>query len=181
MLHSSGQAVHTRGKSHAVFQGGDARQRTGRADIPPPVRPDQEERVGPALRVSNEPVAGRITLKDDTECKFSRKTDTSFIRERQQLYVFNICILSRTLSFGHCRECEVINQADEEDTLYRVATPSVSKGGKGKDFILLASRRKPCDARCGSTPHIKHLSTKQLLSLHLLSLLHPISCFKTNR
>uniref|UniRef100_A0A8C4EHU4 Acyl-coenzyme A thioesterase 11 n=1 Tax=Dicentrarchus labrax TaxID=13489 RepID=A0A8C4EHU4_DICLA len=44
-------------------------------------------------------------------------------------------------------ECEVINQADEEDTLYRVATPSVSKRGKGKDFILLASRRKPCDAR----------------------------------
>uniref|UniRef100_A0A8C4GMY8 Acyl-coenzyme A thioesterase 11 n=1 Tax=Dicentrarchus labrax TaxID=13489 RepID=A0A8C4GMY8_DICLA len=47
----------------------------------------------------------------------------------------------------HYEECEVINQADEEDTLYRVATPSVSKRGKGKDFILLASRRKPCDAR----------------------------------
>uniref|UniRef100_A0A8D3BY58 Acyl-coenzyme A thioesterase 11 n=1 Tax=Scophthalmus maximus TaxID=52904 RepID=A0A8D3BY58_SCOMX len=43
--------------------------------------------------------------------------------------------------------CEVISQADEEDTLYRVATPSVSKGAKGQDFILLASRRKPCDAR----------------------------------
>lgn len=46
-----------------------------------------------------------------------------------------------------CRQCEVIIQADEEDTLYRVVTPSVSKGGKGKDFILLASRRKPCDSR----------------------------------
>lgn len=77
---------------------------------------------------------------------------------KQQLYIFNICILSHTHSFGHCRECEVINQADEEDTLYRVATPSVSKGGKGKDFILLASRRKPCDARCGSILHIKHLA-----------------------
>lgn len=42
----------------------------------------------------------------------------------------------------------MINQADEEDTIYRVATPSVTKGGKGKDFILLASRRKPCDSRC---------------------------------
>lgn len=42
----------------------------------------------------------------------------------------------------------MINHADEEDTLYRVATPSVTKGGKGKDFILLASRRKPCDFRC---------------------------------
>lgn len=47
-----------------------------------------------------------------------------------------------------CRECEVIAQADEDDTLYRIATPSVTKGGKGKDFILLASRRKPCDSRC---------------------------------
>ncbi|KAM6921732.1 acyl-coenzyme A thioesterase 11b isoform 1-T1 [Xenentodon cancila] len=47
----------------------------------------------------------------------------------------------------HYEECEVIQQADEDDTLYRVVTPSVSKGGKGKDFILLASRRKPCDSR----------------------------------
>uniref|UniRef100_A0A8C9XPM6 Acyl-coenzyme A thioesterase 11 n=1 Tax=Sander lucioperca TaxID=283035 RepID=A0A8C9XPM6_SANLU len=47
----------------------------------------------------------------------------------------------------HYEECEVINQADEDDTLYRVVTPSVTKGGKGQDFILLASRRKPCDAR----------------------------------
>ncbi|XP_056270287.1 acyl-coenzyme A thioesterase 11b isoform X2 [Pseudoliparis swirei] len=47
----------------------------------------------------------------------------------------------------HYEECEVITQVDEEDTLYRVAAPSVSKGGKGQDFILLASRRKPCDAR----------------------------------
>ncbi|XP_070816327.1 acyl-coenzyme A thioesterase 11b [Chaetodon trifascialis] len=47
----------------------------------------------------------------------------------------------------HYEECEVINHADEEDTLYRIAIPSISKGGKGKDFILLASRRKPCDPR----------------------------------
>ncbi|KAM4548738.1 acyl-coenzyme A thioesterase 11b isoform 1-T1 [Odontesthes bonariensis] len=47
----------------------------------------------------------------------------------------------------HYEECEVINQVDEDDTIYRVVTPSVSKGGKGKDFILLASRRKPCDPR----------------------------------
>ncbi|KAM7410094.1 hypothetical protein PAMA_001512 [Pampus argenteus] len=46
----------------------------------------------------------------------------------------------------HYEECEVITQADEDDTLYRVAAPSFSKGGKGQDFILLASRRKPCDS-----------------------------------
>lgn len=38
-------------------------------------------------------------------------------------------------------------QVNEEDTLYHVTTPSVSKVGKDNDFILLASRRKPCDAR----------------------------------
>ncbi|XP_056132610.1 acyl-coenzyme A thioesterase 11b isoform X2 [Lampris incognitus] len=47
----------------------------------------------------------------------------------------------------HYKECEVINQADDDDTIYRIATPSVSKGGKGQDFILLASRRIPCDSR----------------------------------
>ncbi|KAM9502100.1 acyl-coenzyme A thioesterase 11b isoform 1-T1 [Salvelinus alpinus] len=47
----------------------------------------------------------------------------------------------------HYQKCDVIIQADEDDTIYRVATPCVSKGGKGQDFILLASRRKPCDSR----------------------------------
>lgn len=39
-------------------------------------------------------------------------------------------------------------QVNEEDTLYHVTIPSVSKAGKDNDFILLASRRKPCDSRC---------------------------------
>lgn len=47
----------------------------------------------------------------------------------------------------HYEACEVIMQADEEDTIYRVTTPSVSKRDKGMEFILLASRRKPCDSR----------------------------------
>ncbi|XP_030227950.1 acyl-coenzyme A thioesterase 11b isoform X1 [Gadus morhua] len=47
----------------------------------------------------------------------------------------------------HYEKCEVVLQADEEDTIYRVASPSITKGGKGQDFIMLASRRQPCDAR----------------------------------
>ncbi|XP_030640033.1 acyl-coenzyme A thioesterase 11b [Chanos chanos] len=46
----------------------------------------------------------------------------------------------------HYKECEVIIQADEDDTIYRVVTPSITKGGKVQDFILLASRRRPCDS-----------------------------------
>lgn len=85
-----------------------------------------------------------------------------------------------SLLCGHCRECDVINQADEDDTLYRVATPSVSKGGKGQDFILLASRRKPCDARCCNILHNKHLEMTLLMSFHILFLdflFHLILCY----
>lgn len=78
-----------------------------------------------------------------------------------------ISVFSHTSLCGHRRECEVIIQADEEDTLYRVAAPSVSKGGKGQDFILLASRRKPCDARCCNIPD-KHLEVTLLMLNHIL-------------
>lgn len=44
-------------------------------------------------------------------------------------------------------------QVNEEDTLYHVTTPSVRKVGKDNDFILLASRRKPCDARYPTKGH----------------------------
>lgn len=65
-----------------------------------------------------------------------------------KLCIFNACVSTHPDVCGHCSECEVIIEADDEDTLYRVATPCIRKGDKGKDFILLASRRKPCDARC---------------------------------
>lgn len=61
-------------------------------------------------------------------------------------------------------------QVNEEDTLYHVTTPSVSKVGKDNDFILLASRRKPCDARCRKG-HEKHLPARGMLSLFSFSCL----------
>ena len=54
------------------------------------------------------------------------------------------------------RKCELIHQVDDDDFLYRVVTPSVRHGAGGaptsasqregilQDFILLASKRKPC-------------------------------------
>lgn len=56
------------------------------------------------------------------------------------------------------RKCEQIYQVDDDDILYRVVTPSVQHGciasststsqagGNLQDFILLASKRKPCDS-----------------------------------
>lgn len=60
-------------------------------------------------------------------------------------------------------------QVNEEDTLYRVTTPSVSKAGKDNDFILLASRRKPCDARCCTKWTWKTLPAHSVPSLFLVT------------
>uniref|UniRef100_A0A674EE19 Acyl-CoA thioesterase 11a n=1 Tax=Salmo trutta TaxID=8032 RepID=A0A674EE19_SALTR len=41
--------------------------------------------------------------------------------------------------------CELIHRVDDDDFLYRVVTPSICQG-MVQDFILLASRRPPCDS-----------------------------------
>uniref|UniRef100_A0A8C1P3A1 Acyl-CoA thioesterase 11a n=2 Tax=Cyprinus carpio TaxID=7962 RepID=A0A8C1P3A1_CYPCA len=46
----------------------------------------------------------------------------------------------------HYTLCKLLLRVDEDDFIYQVVTPSVSKGGKYQDFILLASRRPPCDS-----------------------------------
>uniref|UniRef100_A0A4W4FHC6 Acyl-coenzyme A thioesterase 11 n=1 Tax=Electrophorus electricus TaxID=8005 RepID=A0A4W4FHC6_ELEEL len=44
------------------------------------------------------------------------------------------------------KQCELIIQVNDDDFIYHVLTPSVSEGGKVQDFILLASRRPPCNS-----------------------------------
>uniref|UniRef100_A0A673FNR3 HotDog ACOT-type domain-containing protein n=1 Tax=Sinocyclocheilus rhinocerous TaxID=307959 RepID=A0A673FNR3_9TELE len=46
----------------------------------------------------------------------------------------------------HYTLCKLLLRVDEDDFIYQVVTPSVSKGGQYQDFILLASRRPPCDS-----------------------------------
>lgn len=62
----------------------------------------------------------------------------------------------RQLWDSHYKECELIHRVDDDDFLYRVVAPSVGQGAVGspssspkkkgilQDFILLASKRKPC-------------------------------------
>lgn len=57
---------------------------------------------------------------------------------------------------SYIRKCELIHRVDDDDFLYHVVTPSVypsslgflslAKPGEGihQDFILLASKRRPC-------------------------------------
>ncbi|XP_022534331.2 acyl-coenzyme A thioesterase 11 isoform X2 [Astyanax mexicanus] len=49
------------------------------------------------------------------------------------------------------QQCEPVVNVDEDDVIYRVVTRSVSAGGREQDFILLASRRAPCDR---GDPHV---------------------------
>uniref|UniRef100_UPI00398F8B3D acyl-coenzyme A thioesterase 11 isoform X1 n=1 Tax=Pristiophorus japonicus TaxID=55135 RepID=UPI00398F8B3D len=44
----------------------------------------------------------------------------------------------------HYQKFELIQKVDEDDVIYHVISPSVSKGSKFQDFVLLASRRVPC-------------------------------------
>ncbi|XP_047225054.1 acyl-coenzyme A thioesterase 11-like [Girardinichthys multiradiatus] len=70
------------------------------------------------------------------------------------------CLLAelsnRTSWDMHYKKCELIHRVDDDDFIYRVVTPSVHQGAVGsptssnqgervlQDFILLASKRKPC-------------------------------------
>ncbi|KAL6459327.1 hypothetical protein MHYP_G00327990 [Metynnis hypsauchen] len=74
------------------------------------------------------------------------KVETHVAIAAEQVFVLLSDLRRRHEWDPHYKECEVINHADEDDTIYRVVTPSISKGGKVQDFILLASRRRPCDS-----------------------------------
>lgn len=46
----------------------------------------------------------------------------------------------------HCRSVELVQQVDEDDAIYHVISPTLSGNTKPQDFVILASRRKPCDS-----------------------------------
>ena len=46
------------------------------------------------------------------------------------------------------RSVELVQQVDEDDAIYHVISPALGGDPKPQDFIILASRRKPCDIGC---------------------------------
>ncbi|NP_001417824.1 acyl-coenzyme A thioesterase 11b isoform X1 [Danio rerio] len=74
------------------------------------------------------------------------KVETHVAVAAEQVFLLLSDLRRRKAWDHHYQECEVITDSNEDDTIYRVFTPSVTKGGKGQDFILLASRRCPCDS-----------------------------------
>lgn len=43
------------------------------------------------------------------------------------------------------RSAELVQQVDEDDAIYHVLSQTLSHENKPQDFVILASRRKPCD------------------------------------
>lgn len=41
-----------------------------------------------------------------------------------------------------------MQQVDEDDAIYHIISPALGGDPKPQDFVILASRRKPCDNRC---------------------------------
>ncbi|KAK1801428.1 hypothetical protein P4O66_022693, partial [Electrophorus voltai] len=84
------------------------------------------------------------TLEENHMLSF--KVETHVAVGAEKVFVLLSDLKCRHKWDPHYKECEVISHVDGDDTIYRVVTPSVSKGGKVQDFILLASRRRPCDS-----------------------------------
>ncbi|XP_026964226.1 acyl-coenzyme A thioesterase 11 isoform X2 [Sagmatias obliquidens] len=47
----------------------------------------------------------------------------------------------------HYRSVELVQQVDEDDAIYHIISPALGGDPKPQDFVILASRRKPCDNR----------------------------------
>uniref|UniRef100_A0A8C9P7D3 Acyl-coenzyme A thioesterase 11 n=1 Tax=Spermophilus dauricus TaxID=99837 RepID=A0A8C9P7D3_SPEDA len=45
----------------------------------------------------------------------------------------------------HYRSVELVQQVDEDDAIYHIISPALGRDAKPQDFVILASRRKPCD------------------------------------
>lgn len=89
--------------------------------------------------------SSQISAVDKSGTNITRKTKLESIQHSvsQWLYIVYVCVL---LCFSLC---ELLIRVDEDDFIYRVVTPSVGDKGKAQDFILLASRRPPCDSGWG--------------------------------
>uniref|UniRef100_A0A6Q2XRV6 Acyl-coenzyme A thioesterase 11 n=1 Tax=Esox lucius TaxID=8010 RepID=A0A6Q2XRV6_ESOLU len=92
------------------------------------------------------------TLEKKQVLSFMIEFETDISAERAFMLLSD---LNRRVEWDPNYECELIHIVDDDDFLYRVVTPLVGWGsaspsanpqGIAQDFILLASRRQPCDS-----------------------------------
>nr|XP_015210839.1 PREDICTED: acyl-coenzyme A thioesterase 11 isoform X1 [Lepisosteus oculatus]XP_015210840.1 PREDICTED: acyl-coenzyme A thioesterase 11 isoform X1 [Lepisosteus oculatus]XP_015210841.1 PREDICTED: acyl-coenzyme A thioesterase 11 isoform X1 [Lepisosteus oculatus]XP_015210842.1 PREDICTED: acyl-coenzyme A thioesterase 11 isoform X1 [Lepisosteus oculatus] len=83
------------------------------------------------------------TLEENQFLSFKVETNVDMPAERVFILLSD---LGRRQEWDkHYKKCELIQEVDEDDMIYYVLTPSVGKDSKFQDFVLLASRRRPCD------------------------------------
>uniref|UniRef100_A0A8C8HCU9 Acyl-CoA thioesterase 11 n=1 Tax=Oncorhynchus tshawytscha TaxID=74940 RepID=A0A8C8HCU9_ONCTS len=85
------------------------------------------------------------TLEQKQVLSFKVETEVDIPAERAFMLLSD---LSKRVEWDpNYERCELILRVNDDDFLYRVVTPSIAdQGGKVQDFILLASRRPPCDS-----------------------------------
>lgn len=84
------------------------------------------------------------TLEDGQFLSFKIEMEVSLAAST--IFLLLSDVTRRTEWDQHYQKCEVIQKVNDDDTIYHLITPSVKEGGKFQDFVLLASRRKPCAA-----------------------------------
>nr|XP_033772782.1 acyl-coenzyme A thioesterase 11 [Geotrypetes seraphini] len=83
------------------------------------------------------------TLEEDPFLSF--RVEMTIAIDVKQAFLL-LSDLSRRHEWDHYyRKCEQLQQVDEDDVIYHVITMTRSTENKLQDFVILASRRKPCD------------------------------------
>uniref|UniRef100_A0ABI7YND5 Acyl-CoA thioesterase 11 n=2 Tax=Felis catus TaxID=9685 RepID=A0ABI7YND5_FELCA len=83
------------------------------------------------------------TLEDDKFLSFHMEMLVQV--ETIQAFLLLSDLLRRPEWDKHYRSVELVQQVDEDDAIYHVISPALGSDVKPQDFVILASRRKPCD------------------------------------
>ncbi|XP_037354822.1 acyl-coenzyme A thioesterase 11 isoform X2 [Talpa occidentalis] len=83
------------------------------------------------------------TLEDDKFLSFHMEMLVQV--DAAQAFLLLSDLLRRPEWDKHYWRVELVQQVDEDDAIYHVISPALSADPKPQDFVILASRRKPCD------------------------------------
>jgi len=83
------------------------------------------------------------TLEEDKFLSFHMEMSVHV--DTTQAFLLLSDLLRRPEWDKHYRSVELVQQVDEDDAIYHVISPVLGGDAKPQDFVILASRRKPCD------------------------------------
>ncbi|KAM8930612.1 acyl-coenzyme A thioesterase 11 [Pelodytes ibericus] len=83
------------------------------------------------------------TLEEDRFLSFRLEKEVSI--EAKQAFILLSDLRRRSTWDSWYKECQLLQQVNEDDAIYHVISSKSSAENKLQDFIILASRRQPCD------------------------------------